>query len=202
VHPTEDLLEEYSFGRIYEPALTPLEEHLLICAQCQEQLVAIDEYKAVMKSGIAAFERERKNVFVAPPSFGFPKLFGRVLVATAVLLMIAGVIGWRVYRPSAEIPEATTVRLIALRGSGGDGSAHARAGRRLELLINRMDLPSSLSYRLEIVNASGRPVWSGMTHAAGQDISADVDAYFQSGVYWVRLYSGAQELREFGLHID
>jgi len=199
VHPTEDLLEEYSFGRIYEPALAPLEEHLLICAQCQAQLLEIDEYRAVMKSGIAAFERERQRALVRPPGFGFPKLFGSMLVAAGVLLMVAGVIGWRVYRPAKDV---TSVRLIALRGSGGDGSAHARAGRRLELVIDGMDFPSSGSYRLEIVSASGRPVWSGITRVAGQDISADVDVHFQSGVYWVRLYSGARELREFGLHID
>jgi hypothetical protein len=202
VHPTEDLLEEYSFGRICEPALTPLEEHLLLCAQCQAQLLEIDEYRAVLKSGIAAFERNRQSAFAPSPSFVFPKLPGRILVAAAVLLMVAGVLGWRVYRPSTEVSDATTVRLIALRGNGGDGSAHARAGRRLKLVIDPTDLPSSLSYRLEIVSSSGQPVWSGITRVAGQDISADADADFQSGVYWVRLYSGEKVLREFGLHID
>jgi hypothetical protein len=44
VHPTEDLLEEYSFGRVLEPALAPLEEHLLDCTLCQERLLAVDEY--------------------------------------------------------------------------------------------------------------------------------------------------------------
>jgi len=155
-----------------------------------------------MKSGIAAFERDRQSAFVPPPGFALPKLFGSMLLAAAVVLMVAGIIGWRVYRPSTVVPAATTVRLIALRGSGGDGSAHARAGRRLELVIDRMDFPSFPSYRLEIVSSSGRPVWSGITRVGGQDISADVDAHFQSGVYWVRLYSGARELREFGLHID
>jgi hypothetical protein len=202
VHPAEDLLEEYSFGRIREPALTPLEEHLLICAQCQTQLLAIDEYRALMKSGITAFERKRQSAFVPSPHYLFPKIFANVLVAAAVFLMVAGVIGWRVYRPSTEVSEATIVRLIALRGGGGDGSAHARAGRRLNLVIDRLNLPSTLSYRLEIVNSSGRQVWSGITRVAGQDISANVDANFRSGVYWVRLYSGERELREFGLHID
>jgi hypothetical protein len=202
VHLTEDLLEEYSFGRICEPALTPLEEHLLICAECQGQLLAIDEYRAVMKSGIAAFERERQGAFAASPRFVFFKLPGRMLLATAALLIFAGVIAWRVYRPVAEVSETTTVRLIALRGIGGDGSAHVRSGRRLELVIDRMALPSSLSYRLEIVSSSGRQVWSGITRVAGRDISTNVDAHFQSGVYWVRLYSGEQVRREFALHID
>ncbi len=202
VHPTEDLLEEYSFGRVAEPALAPLEEHLLLCGQCQTQLVSIDEYRALMKSGITAFERERKSAFVPPPGLAFPKLPGSVMFAAAILLMVAGVIAWRVYRPASGASDVTSVRLIALRGSVGDGSAHARAGQRLELVIDGMDFPSSASYRLEIVSSSGRPVWSGPTRVAGPDISAAVDAHFQTGVYWVRLYAGARELREFGLHID
>jgi hypothetical protein len=202
VHPAEDLLEEYSFGRIREPGLTSLEEHLLICAQCQSQLLAIDEYTAALKSGIAAFERDRQRGLAASSRFAFPRLPGRMLLAAAALLMFAGAIGWRLYGPAKDVTEPMTVRLIALRGSGGDGSAHASARRRLELVIDGMDLPSALSCRLEIVSSSGREVWSGLTRVAGQDISADVDAHFQSGVYWVRLYSGEQLRREFALHID
>jgi len=44
-HATEELLEEFTFGRIHEPQLGWLEEHLLICAQCQSQLDDIEEYK-------------------------------------------------------------------------------------------------------------------------------------------------------------
>src|SRR5579872_5071098 len=141
VHPTEDLLEEYSFGRVSEPALAPLEEHLLLCDQCQIQLAAIDEYRAVMKSGIAAFERERKSAIVPPPGFAFPKLFGSMLVAGTLLLMTAGMIAWRVYRPALGVAEVTSVRLIALRGSAGDGSAHAGKGQRLKLVIDGLDFP-------------------------------------------------------------
>ena len=63
VHPSEDLLEEYSFGRIYEPVLASVKEHLLICDLCQSKLVGIDEYRALLKSGIAALRRERQAFF-------------------------------------------------------------------------------------------------------------------------------------------
>jgi hypothetical protein len=202
VHPAEDLLEEYSFGRIREPGLTSLEEHLLICAQCQAQLLEIDEYRAVLKSGIAAFEQDRRSALAASPRFAFPQLPGRMLLAAAALLMFAGAIAWRLYGPARDVSEPMTVRLIALRGGGGDGSAHASAGRRLELVIDGMDLPSAPSYRLEIVSSSGRQVWSGIARVAGQDISGDVNTHFRSGVYWVRLYSGERMRREFALHID
>ena len=75
------------------------------------------------------------------------------------------------------------------------------ANRPLNLVIDRTDLPSSLSYRLEIVSSSGRPIWSGIARVADEAISAEAAARFESGVYWVRLYSGDRLLREFRLHI-
>jgi hypothetical protein len=73
VHPTDDLLEEYFFGRIHEPALAALEEHLLICPICQPQFLAIDEYRVLMKSGIVQFERKCKASFAHSPRFWFPR---------------------------------------------------------------------------------------------------------------------------------
>jgi hypothetical protein len=204
VHPTEDLLEEYSFGRIPEPALAALEEHLLICPVCQSQLLAIDEYKALMKSGIVQFERKCKASFGHSPRFWFPRLPGgiNVFLAAAVLLVVSTtVIAWRMYLTAAAVSPAATVRLIALRGDEREASASAPADRPLNLVIDRTDLPSSLSYRLEIVSSSGRQIWSGIARVADGAISAEAAARFESGVYWVRLYSGDRLLREFRLHI-
>jgi hypothetical protein len=204
VHPTEDLLEEYSFGRIPEPALAALEEHLLICPVCQSQLLAIDEYKALMKSGIVQFERKCKASFAHSPRFWFPRLPGgiNVFLAAALLLVVSTtVIAWRVYLTAPPVSPAATVKLIALRGDEADGSASAPAHRPLNLVIDRTDLPSSLSYRLEIVGSSGRKIWSGIARVADEAISARAAARFEPGVYWVRLYSGNRLLREFRLNI-
>jgi hypothetical protein len=68
VHATEELLEAYSFGRIHEPQLSWLEEHLLMCPQCQSELGDIEEYKVFMKAGLASLARERQ----AAPGLGSP----------------------------------------------------------------------------------------------------------------------------------
>jgi hypothetical protein len=204
VHPSEEVLEEYSFGRIPEPALAALEEHLLICPVCQSQLLAVDDYKALMKSGIVRFERVREASVAHSPRFWFPRLPGgiNVFLAAAVLLVVSTtVIAWRMYLTAAAVSPAATVRLIALRGDEADASASAPANRPLNLVIDRTDLPSSLSYRLEIVSSSGRQIWSGIARVADEAISAEAAARFESGVYWVRLYSGDRLLREFRLHI-
>ena len=223
VHPTEELLEEYSFGRICEPQLGWLEEHLLICPPCQSQLDDIEEYKVFMKAGLAAFESERQATAapqdsptradsrIGPRSslrkalslfFALPRMpVTKSLLAPAVLLVLAGTaVAWRMQLSETMAP-AATVRLIALRGGEG-GVARAPSGRPLELVFDRRDLAADLSYRAEVVHSSGRQVWSGSVRIGDQNLSIRVDRPLPAGAYWVRLYSSTgQVLREFGLSV-
>jgi len=204
VHPTEDLLEEYSFGRVLEPALAPLEEHLLDCTLCQARLLAVDEYTALMKAGIAAIERERAATSTPSTRFVFPRMPGfPVVVGAAVMLVLVGVtIGWRLQPSLASTSAATAVKLSALRGGDGEGVAHAPFGRLLVLTVDRTDLPLALAYRLEVVSSTGRPLWSGAAQIAPRSLSARVTTRLAPGAYWVRLYAGDQLRREFGLRIE
>ncbi|MDP8989870.1 MAG: hypothetical protein M3N41_07290 [Acidobacteriota bacterium] len=201
VHPTEDLLEEYSFGRVLEPALAPLEEHLFDCPLCQGRLLAVDEYTALMKAGIAAMEQEG----AAPrpsPRFAIPN--APLAFASAVMLVLVGVtIGWRL-QPSPAVASASTmtVPLRALRGGDGDGVARAPFGRPLDLTVDRTDLPAASAYRLEVVSSNGQRLWSGEAQVEPQSLSARVTARLAPGAYWVRLYADNQLRREFGLRVE
>jgi anti-sigma factor ChrR (cupin superfamily) len=42
-HVTEEWLAEYSAGRLEEPRLAQVEEHLLICERCRQQLTQFDD---------------------------------------------------------------------------------------------------------------------------------------------------------------
>jgi hypothetical protein len=209
VHPTEELLEEYSFGRVREPALTPLEEHLFDCTMCQTALLAIDEYTALMQAGITAFERERQTAWAPSRWLALPRIpgFKMVVGAASLLMLLSATIAWRLQAPSPVAPPQV-VKLIALRGGGGGGAARASAGRPLDLVIDRTDLPWSLAYRLEVVSSSGRLVWSGIAQITDQNIYGRATTPFRPGAYWVRLYSsidqpGDEKLRrEFGLRIE
>ena len=223
VHATEELLEEYSFGRICEPQLGWLEEHLLICPQCQSELDDIEEYKILMKAGLASFESERLAAAgsAASPArpgspvgvwsslrkalslyFASPRFPGtKNLLFAAVLFVLAGaVVTWRMESSVALAPVAT-VRLIALRGGEGD-VARAPSGHRLELVFGRTDLAADLFYRAEVVDASGHQIWNGNVRIADQSLSILVAGPLRAGAYWVRLYtSTGQLLREFGLRV-
>lgn len=196
VHATEEILEEYSFGRICEPQLGWLEEHLLICPQCQLALDDIEEYKVLIKAGLASFENDRRAAAVAldsPTGPGSPNrwtsglrralslhfawpgmLASKNLLAAACLVALGGaIVAWRMQSPVAMAP-TVSVKLIALRG----GEDIARA-------------------------PSGRQMWGGSVRSVDQNLSIRVDRPLRAGAYWVRLYSSAGPLlREFGLNVE
>jgi anti-sigma factor RsiW len=224
VHASEELLEEYTFGRIREPQLGRLEEHLLICPQCQSELHDIEEYKVFMKAGLASFESERlaaarlRNLQTrlgspvrprsrvreaSSPHLAWSRMPGaRSLLTAAVLLVLAAAaVTWRMQSsPVARVPIAT-VRLVALRGGEG-GVAHAPSGRPLHLVFNQRDLPTDVSYRAEVLNSSGLQMWSGNVRMADESFSLQLTGPLRAGTYWVRLYSSTgQLLREFALRV-
>jgi len=58
-HFPERIWEAYSLGMLSEEDSKRLEEHLLLCPECQELLAAADEYIRVVK---AALSRRRKRL--------------------------------------------------------------------------------------------------------------------------------------------
>jgi hypothetical protein len=121
-----------------------------------------------------------------------------------MLVVSGGAMVWWRMQPA---PETVTATLAAFRGGDAATFAHAPAGKPLDLLIDGTSLPAASAYRLQIVNASGKNVWSGPAVASGEKLAAHVSEGPRTGVYWVRLYASqvpgeAGLLREFGLRLD
>ena len=51
-HPKTATLELYVVNRLTEPRLGRLEEHLLLCAECQGRVTALDAYHAVLDEAL------------------------------------------------------------------------------------------------------------------------------------------------------
>jgi hypothetical protein len=51
-HPKAATLELFVVNRLTEPQLGRLEEHLLLCAECQGRVTALDAYHAVLKEAL------------------------------------------------------------------------------------------------------------------------------------------------------
>jgi hypothetical protein len=191
-HLSEDILEEYAFNRLSDDAVEPLEEHLLICVDCQERLGAVDDYIRLMKSAA------RKLPAAVPARSA---RFGLIWAATAAVAAVVTV-GILLNIPRASVSTAAPVELAAFRGA--DQMTHAVAGRMLDLSIDVSDLSAPAgNYRVQVVDASGREEWSGQATPAGSKLSAHVSKALSRGVHWVRVSSSTGELlREFGLRID
>jgi hypothetical protein len=201
-HPTEDTLEEYSFGRVAEPALAEVEEHLLVCPLCQGRLAEIDQYKALMRTALSHPGRRTGSVWFRSLQFPIPRFVPRRVWAgacvVAVGLMVA--LAWG-KRPHSTPPSAAVI-LVAMRGADPGGIAHAPARALLDLKIDTRDLPPAPQYRLQMVNATGYEVWNASVRPMDGEISAHSTRGWPAGIYWVRLYTpGGDLLREFGLRL-
>ena len=198
-HPPEDVMEEYAFNRLAEEHCADLEEHLLICPRCQDRLARTDEFIQLMKQATAQWHGEPRPKVSSGMWWGSPlaAILGAGVVTAALALAIPH--SWRPARESAP------VELVAFRGGAGTAMVRARAGAAIGIVIDATDLDHRHNLRVEVVDAGGKPVWSGPAAeaAAGARISARIGAPLSAGVYWIRLYSPDGELlREFGLRAE
>ena len=49
-HIPEEVLEEYALGRVAEPALSEVEQHLLVCEHCREVVTEVDRMRAILRA--------------------------------------------------------------------------------------------------------------------------------------------------------
>ncbi len=189
-HPSEEVLELYALGRLEEDRLGPVEEHLLVCEDCRQAVEQADEYARVMRAALEA-ERREEGVRTGAGFWSRKPLWAGSLALAAGLAVVA--LAPRVARPPVD------VTLDAIRSSV---SAAAPANRPLTLHPDRRSLPPP-PYRVEIVDAEGRPVFQGTSEGDGERVTVRTNRKFPAGQYWVRVYSpGGELLREFGLRTE
>jgi hypothetical protein len=192
-HPNEDQLEEYAFHRLPEPQTEALEEHLLLCGRCQDRLRAVDEYILLMKTAAGEIAQPAPRRHWAMP--WNPRLVAAIAGLAAVL-----VAGFLFLLPGATGGTPVRVELVAYRGAE---MARAPAKRRVDLTIDASDLPRSPGYRIQVVDQTGKPEWSGPATGAQAKLVGHVSRSLAYGVHWVRVFSEQGELlREFGLRVE
>ena len=166
-----------------------LEEHLLTCEGCQARLRETDEYLLAVR--MASQQRRRDERTAPARAWRFPGWFPALAAAACLLL---AVVTLHFLQPPASV---VAVSLSALRGSGTGNNAPA--GRNLTLQPDLTGLADASSYRLEIVDQTGRTVRQGTL--ARNEGGFKVPG-LGTGLYFVRVYRPAGELlREYGLEI-
>ena len=190
-HPSEEILEEYGFDRLPEALIAPVEEHLLVCQSCQDAVEEADRFVSDLK-----FAARHPVPDVAPTRSSWrlptPSASAGAILAVAILAVLT------VWMHPATPPPQAEVSLSSLRGL--DPLSQAPAGKLLQLNLEAPDLTSGKQYRVEVIDAAGRPIWQGVVTATDGKLVATLSKPLRHGVYWVRLYGADSELlREFGM---
>jgi hypothetical protein len=199
-HPSEEVLEEYALGRLGGPKLEQFEEHLLVCAQCQDGLAETDEFIVDMKQAAGRLQQE-DPVGIAPrperKRFGRFNLLPKPVWAGALAAAALAVVVW-MPRQSPAAYDAE-VNLQAMRGVEAVAPA-VPAGKPFLLKADVTGLPPASEFRLEIADSGGGIVWRATVSPKDALISTVVARKLGAGRYWVRLYHPAGALlREYGL---
>lgn len=209
-HISEEALERYSLGKMNEPEAEAFEEHLLLCADCQDRLQEVDEFISAFRVAAGSMGKEERRQRSETPAGKlrsvFPGLWkgwspayalGGIAVAAAVVIAILP-------RGNAPVPGRVAVELNAVRGTVPVVVA-APGGAALDLSLDLTGLPAANRLKLEIAGASGQVLWTGAEPLpAGGKLTIQPPIQPKPGLYWVRVYDAEGDqslLREFGLRI-
>ena len=210
-HITEEALESYAMGRMIDPEAETFEEHLLLCAGCQERLQQMDEFVSAFKVAAARMGKEAIQDSVELPFAGKLRqslvsfwnaatpvyALGGVAVAAALLIAVYP-------RGSAPLPGSPAIELNAVRGTVPVVVA-TPGGAQLNLSLDLTGLPEAKQLKLEIAGASGQVMWtSSAPRPEAGKLAIQPPIHPKPGLYWVRVYDAGREqllLREFGLRI-
>ena len=199
-HASDELLESYAMGSLAEPELGEVEEHLLACSHCQQQLKETDDYVAAMRDAAARLEQadELRRDF-------WTRISGAITVrrigwAMAIAALLMAGLSLRFTRSSS--PQLDPLALF-LEASRGSEVLHAPAGKPLMLSLDITGLPFLPAYEVEAVDAKGALQAQAHIVTAKAGVRLQLAQGLRRGNYFVRIYSPARELlREYGVQID
>lgn len=187
-HGTEEEFELYAMGRLTPERGGRLEEHLLVCDPCRQQMDEAAAYCLTMRQELSRPEK---------PAFWFgwnwlrlpsPAMAGVAMAAALLLLVVAGSV---LLRRGAPLVPLATIQLSAMRGE----MVVAAEARETDMVL--LDA-ATYAGNAEVVDASGRPVWKGPLAEGGR---LRVTKALAKGTYFVRLFDGLKLTREYGFQV-
>ena len=193
-HQTDEQLELYALGRLPEPWIADVEEHLLVCAACQERVDDLEAYAHAMRQAISAEPEQQSHWF---SRFQFRWQFSSLktpVMACAGGLAAVLLAGTLYLQSPSHLPPLATLQLTATRGA----TPVVEPSRETDLTL--ADAPPGIALRAEIVDANGSQVWNGILETPAHRIA--LSQTLATGNYFVRLYDdGGKLLHEYGFQV-
>ncbi len=184
-HQTEEQLEHYALGHLPDPQVAEVEEHLLLCAWCQDRLDKLEPNARLIRATVSVepASEKRKPWFVG---------FRPRLLSAAAGIAVALVVAILFLHPKQPAAPLASLQLSAVRGD------IPAIGIARETDLSLTDAPSHANLRAEVVDEAGKPVWSGPSPGGSLKIVKQLDP----GNFFVRLYDRAGTLlHEYGFRV-
>lgn len=194
-HPEDTTFELYALGGLQEPQLAEFEEHLLLCATCQDRLDEATEYVQLMREAVVSVPATppvesawRKWVPLYWLPQPVPALAGAMALLFAVFL-------WQPARKTGP-SEWRTVELETRRGETAPAGAAAGFSLSLRLDASGLNVAGTTA---QIVSADGATVAELPVQAENGKAVVQYAPGLRAGTYWVRLKKSGETLREYAL---
>lgn len=204
-HIGEERLEAYAMNRVGAGEAATIEEHLLICTTCQDELDAVEQYVRAMQGAAKRVRQEQPRTPETAGAwarllnwFNAPARLGALASAGVAILALIAFMGPRLreQRPGPPID----VDLQAVRGQS---SQLAPTGHAIHLHLDARGVSETRPLPIEIVDEVGSRVWNGTGFWSGTTILTAVDRSFKPGTYFVRLLKdGPDPIREYQLIVQ
>ncbi len=189
VHPSDDSLELFALGHYRSEDLAFLEEHLLLCVDCQRRLRDIDAYVALMAKGTKEIQQN-------------PPRHQRALVVCSGVLAASILVFCLMSYFRSEHDQDAEIRLAAVHGKA-DPPLAAPVGKSLTLKVDLTEVAPSPTYRLDVVSSSGNVIWTTIAKSDTRQLVLHVEKRLDRGTHWIRLCSDTgQVLREYALRVQ
>lgn len=199
-HIDPEALEQYSLGRHGELDIASIEEHLLVCGRCLDKLEHTEAFIEATKGALSG--TCRKPASSALSMSAGVRLRSWIMVpalATALVAIATGVV--MAWHRDAQLGPAQEIALATTRGAEDIRVQHGDVA----LSIDTTELPGAGPFVLELVEADGSRVWSGIEEASNHRIRTTPGRNLRAGRYWLRVYANAQKtdlLREYGFLVE
>jgi hypothetical protein len=195
-HGTEEEFELYLRGGLSRVEVTELEEHMMACPDCVDQLEETRQFTGAMREALRGdletrSTEERSAASILASVFRF-----RFAMAAVAVLLIAGIVGGIVYtRGGGRLAPMATLELTAMRGE------MVEVARAQGLYLKLTDAPAG-AFRVQVVDAVGRPEWDGNVSGGEAGVGIRLDKELPEGPHFVRLYSAqGTMLHEYGFRV-
>jgi hypothetical protein len=200
-HSTDDLLEEFLFGRLPEHVLEIVETHVLACESCVARVEALEAHIATMKLALAdARLHESANTRQLRRSVWHWLSLPTVAWATAAALLALCL-------SLPQLPPHRTPRPeVILHAYRGSETAVVPLHRSVVLRMDALDLPAD-DISVQIVDVYGTEAWTGRTSVKHERAEVILPPQPKTGTYFLRLYRPSSSstdvslLREFEFEV-